>query len=442
MMTTRSPLRRLSKLVLTPVLLLSLFAPAQAQLVVEITRGDVQAVPIAVVPFGWEGQGSTPFDMAGVIDANLKRSGLFEPMPRADMVSRPTTAEGVDFRDWRLLGTDVLVIGRMLQQAGENYEIQFQVFDILRGQQLMGYRTGSDRRSLRSTAHRISDLIYERLTGVPGAFNTRIAYVTVDGNPPNRTHRLIVADSDGENEAVIAESPQPIMSPAWSPDARRLAYVSFEGGQSAVYVQTLRTGDRQRVSARAGINGAPVFSPDGRRIALVLSRETGRPDIYTLDLTTQVLTRLTDSPSIDTEPEWSPDGRSIYFTSDRGGGPQVYRVPADAPGRAQRVTFEGRYNARPRLSSDGKQMAVVHNDGGNFRIALVDLERNTTLVLTDGSLDESPSFAPNGAMLIYATRQGARGVLATVSADGRVRQRLSVRQGQVQEPAWSPLLGP
>jgi TolB protein len=417
-------------------------SPLRAQLVVEITRGDAQAVPIAVVPFGWEGAGGPPFDLAAVIDANLRRTGLFDPMQRGDMVSRPTSAAGVEFRDWRLLGTDVLVIGRMLEQPGDQYEIQFQVFDIVRGQQMMGYRTSSNRRGLRSMAHRISDMIYERLTGVPGAFNTRIAYITVEGNPPNRTHRLIVADSDGENEGVIAESPQPLMSPAWSPDARRLAYVSFEGGQSAIYVQTLRTGDRQRVSARAGINGAPVFSPDGRRLALVLSRETGRPDIYTLDLASQMLTRLTDSAAIDTEPEWSPDGRWIYFTSDRGGGPQIYRAPADAPGRAQRVTFEGRYNARPRLSPDGRSMAVVHNDGGNFRIALVDLERNTTLVLTDGSLDESPSFAPNGATLIYATRAGGRGVLATVSADGRVRQRLTVREGQVQEPAWSPLLGP
>ncbi len=416
--------------------------PVRAQLVVEITRGDVQAVPIAVVPFGWEGTGETPFDLAGVIEANLGRTGLFAPMARRDMVSQPTTTAGVEYRDWRLLGTDVLIIGRLLGQGGEDFEIQFQVFDIVRGQQLMGYRMSANRRGLRGAAHRISDLIYERLTGIPGAFNTRIAYVTVEGTPPNRTHRLIVADSDGENEAVIAESPQPIMSPAWSPDARRIAYVSFEGGQSAIYVQTLRTGDRQRVSARAGINGAPVFSPDGRRLALVLSRETGRPDIYTLDLTSQMLTRLTDSPSIDTEPEWSPDGRWIYFTSDRGGGPQIYRVTADAPGRAQRVTFEGRYNARPRLSADGRRLAVVHNDGGNFRIAVVDLERNTTLVLTDGSLDESPSFAPNGAMLIYATRDAGRGVLATVSADGRVRQRLRVREGQVQEPAWSPLLGP
>lgn len=441
-MSTQTVLSLTTRAALCLLLLALLASPARAQLVVEITRGDVQAVPIAVVPFAWEGEGALPFDLAEVVEANLQRTGLFTPMARRDMVSRPSTTAGVEYRDWRLLGTDVLVIGRLVERTGDDYEIQFQVFDIIRGQQLMGYRTSANRRGLRSAAHRISDMIYERLTGVPGAFNTRIAYVTVDGTPPNRTHRLIIADSDGENEAVVAESTQPIMSPAWSPDARRLAYVSFEGGQSAIYVQTLRTGDRQRVSARAGINGAPVFSPDGRQLALVLSREAGRPDIYTLDLNSQMLTRLTDSPSIDTEPEWSPDGRFIYFTSDRGGGPQIYRVTADAPGRAQRVTFEGRYNARPRLSADGRQLAVVHNDGGNFRIAVVDLERNTTLVLTDGSLDESPSFAPNGAMLIYATREAGRGVLATVSADGRIRQRLRVREGQVQEPAWSPLLGP
>ena len=228
------------------------------------------------------------------------------------------------------------------------------------------------------------------------------------------------------------------MSPAWSPDGRRLAYVSFEGSQSSVYIQTLRTGTRDRVSARAGINGAPVFSPDGRRLALTLSRDQGNLDIYMLDLATQVLTRLTQHSAIDTEAVWAPDGESIYFTSDRAGGPQVYQVPARPGARAQRVTFEGSYNARPRVSPEGDRLAVVHEDRGNYRIALVDPDTGLTQVLSTGQLDESPSFAPNGALIIYATQENGRGVLASVSTDGRIHQQIASVAGQVREPVWSP----
>ncbi len=426
---------------LVAAVVLSYTPQARAQLVIEITRSGVEAMPIAVVPFGWEGSGEAPLDLAELINANLARTGLFDPMDRDDMVFLPTSGDDINFRDWRLLGSDVVVVGQVRPER-DGLRIRFEVFDIVRGEQLLGYRTFATRGTLRATGHQISDMIYERLTGVPGAFNTRIAYVTVDGDAPNLRYRLVVADSDGENEAVVLESRQPIMSPAWSPDGRQLAYVSFEGGQSGVYVQTLRTGDRRQVSAREGINGAPVFSPDGRKLALTLSRGRGNPDIYTLDIASQVLTRLTESASIDTEPDWSPDGQWVYFTSDRGGGPQVYRTSADRPGRAQRITYEGGYNARPRVSPDGESLAVVHLDRGNFRIAMVDIDSGNVRVLSGGSNDESPSFAPNGATLIYATREDGRGVLATVSSDGRVMQRLAVTQGQVQEPAWSPSLSP
>lgn len=422
-------------------LLLAIAPQARAQLVIEITRSGVEAMPIAVVPFGWDGEGDAPMDLAALIGANLSRTGLFDAMDRDDMVFLPTSGDEINFRDWRLLGTDVVVVGQVRPER-DGFRIRFEVFDIVRGEQLLGYRTFATRGTLRATGHQISDMIYERLTGVPGAFNTRIAYVTVDGEAPELRYRLVVADSDGENEAIVLESRQPIMSPAWSPDGRQLAYVSFEGGRSAVYVQTLRTGDRRQVSAREGINGAPVFSPDGRMLALTLSRGRGNPDIYTLDLSSQVLTRLTESASIDTEPDWSPDGRWVYFTSDRGGGPQIYRAPGDRPGRAERVSFEGGYNARPRVSPDGESLAVVHLDRGNFRIAIVDIDSGNVRVLSSGSNDESPSFAPNGATLIYATREGGRGVLATVSTDGRISQRLAVTQGQVQEPVWSPSLSP
>jgi TolB protein len=289
----------------------------------------------------------------------------------------------------------------------------------------------------------VADLIYEKLTGIRGVFSTRIAYVTAARSQGQgkvkSNYRLVVADADGQNVQVMVESAEPIMSPAWSPDGRRIAYVSFEANRSEIYVQDLRSGSRKRVSARPGVNGAPAWSPDGKRLALSLSRQDGNLDIYTLDLGTQVLTRLTNGSAIDTEPAWSLDGQQIYFTSDAAGGPQVYRIAADG-GTPQRVSFEGPYNARPRMAPDGKQFAVVHNDRGNYRIALIDLARSTTEVLSDGRLDESPSFAPNGEMLIFATREGARGVLATVSTNGRIKSRIPELEGDVREPAWSPFV--
>jgi TolB protein len=285
-------------------------------------------------------------------------------------------------------------------------------------------------------------MVFEELTGIPGIFSTRIAYVSEERSGPDaRRFRLIVADADGENPSTIADSPQPLMSPAWSPDGRRLAYVSFEGNQSAIYVQTLRTGTRDRVSARAGVNGAPAFSPDGRQLALTLSQD-GNLDVYTLDLGTQVLRRITENNSIDTEATWSADGRSLFFTSDRAGAPQVYRVEAVPGGRVQRITFEGSYNSRPRLSPDGQRLVIVHRNGANDRVAILDPGTGLLQVLTPGRLDESPSFAPNGATIIYATRDAGRGVLASVSADGRIRQQIAAVAGEVREPVWSPFALP
>lgn len=412
---------------------------ARAALVIEITKGSEDALPIAVVPFGWEGPGSSaPFDVAQVVSNDLERSGRFAPLARDNMLQFPTRGTDIDFQDWRILKTDVVVVGRMLPDGTDNYTLEFQVFDVLRGEQLLGYRMPSSGSALRASAHRIADMIFEKLTGIPGAFSTRIAYVTVENSGDAQRHKLVVADADGENQAVIAESSQPIMSPAWSPDGRKLAYVSFEDRKSAIYVQTLRTGNRQRVSSRAGVNGAPAWSPDGQKLALTLSTEDGNLDIYGLDLRSQVLTQLTFSPAIDTEAEWSPDGQSIYFTSDRSGGPQVYIVPAEGGDRPRRLTFEGNYNARPRVAPDDKLLAVVHNDRGSYRIAVVDTNRRTTQVLTEGRLDESPSFAPNGNTIIYATRDRGEGVLATVSINGRVHQRIASESGDVREPVWSP----
>jgi TolB protein len=419
-------------------LLLLLAVPlAQAELRIEITKGVSEAVPIAVVPFGFEGQGRLPVDLAAVIDGDLAFSGRFAPKDRRDMVSKPTRAEDVKLEDWRLLKTDIVVVGRVRPTGTDRYEIEFHVFDVFRGQPLMAYTLPTSTENLRRSAHRISDMIYERITGVPGIFSTRIAYVTVDRANNRPRYQLWLADADGARPTSIAESVQPIMSPAWSPDGRRIAYVSFETGTSRVFVQELATGRREAVSSAPGINGAPAWSPDGTRLALVLGGVEGNLDIHVLNLATKEVRRVTNGPTIDTEPHWAPDGKSIFFTSDRAGGPQVYQVGLDGA-NPRRITFDGNYNARPRVSPDGEQLAVVHNDRGNYRIALLDLRRGGLRVLSEGRQDESPSFAPNGSMIIYATREGGRGVLAAVSTDGRVRQRIAATEGDVREPVWSP----
>lgn len=410
----------------------------QAELKFEITDFVGKRAPVAVVPFGWEGDAeNAPFDISAVITADLSRSGRFAPIAENDMLQKPTTGIEVDFDDWSILAVEAVVIGKVTQTGANAYSVQFQLFDVFKREQLVGYRMPASRGTMRRVAHRAADMIYEKLTGIPGVFGTKVAYVTAQGRDDDRLFTLVVADADGENEITIMESTDPIMSPAWSPDSRRLAYVSFENNISTIYVQTLRSGNRIKVSSRAGINGAPAFSPDGRKLVLTLGGIDGNLDINILDLATRKVTRLTTNRAIDTEGTWAPDGRAIYFTSDRSGGPQVYRVGVngDSP---ERITFEGSYNARPRLSPDGSKLAMVHLDRGNYRIAVLDLDSRDLLVLSGGSQDESPSFAPNSDSLIYATRQGGNGVLETVSADGLVRQRLASRQGDVREPVWSP----
>lgn len=408
---------------------------AHAQLRLDITEGVRDAVPVAIVPFGGQAEGSTG-DVAAVVANDLQLSGRFKPLERRDMVTRPTTGAAIRFEDWRLLRSDFIVVGRVEPDA-TGLAVTFELFNVQTGQPLLGQRLTTTERGLRATAHRISDLVFERLTGIPGAFSTRIAYVAVEGQAPRKTYRLMVADADGYGPRTITESTEPLMSPAWSPDGQSLAYVSFEGKASAVYVQRLATGERRRVSARLGINGAPAWSPDGSKLALTLSRD-GNLDIYTLDLASQALTRLTTDPAIDTEPEWARDGSSLYFTSDRAGSAQVYRVEAAAGQAAQRLTFTNGYNARPRMSPDGQSLALVTLDRGAYRIATFDLKTRNVRVLTEGRQDEAPSFAPNGAVVIYATRAGARGALAMVSSDGRFQQRLSSDVGDVREPVWSP----
>ena len=414
----------------------SLATSAHAQLRLDITQGVRDAVPIAVVPFGGQAEGG-PNDVAAVIAGDLQLSGRFKPLERRDLVARPTRGEQVRFEDWRLLKSDFLVIGHVAPDAS-GLAVEFELFNVQTGQQLLTKRLVTSERGLRATAHRIADLIFERLTGIPGAFSTRIAYISVDGRPPSQRYRLMVADADGFSPRIVTESSEPIMSPSWSPDGQNLAYVSFEGKASAIYVQRLATGDRRRVSARSGINGAPSWSPDGSRLALTLSRD-GNPEIYVLRVADGSLMRLTQSPAIDTEPVWSPDGANIVFTSDRAGGPQLYTVPASG-GQAQRLTFEGGYNASADFSPDGRRIAMVHRDaGGSYRIAVYELATRMLRVISDGNQDESPSFAPNGSMVLYASG-GGKGTLSMSSVNGRVGQRLRFQEGDVREPAWSPFL--
>jgi len=408
-----------------------------AALTIEITKGVEGAVPIAIVPFGWSaGPGLPPENISAIIAGDLNRSGHFASLPDRDLVSHPTQAAQVQFRNWRMVNVDYLVIGRIQPAAADRYDVQFQLFDVFRGKQVVGYSIPGPKADLRRIAHHISDIIYKEITGERGAFNTRIAYITANGTGKHKTYTLQVADSDGYNPQTILTSHQPLMSPAWSPDARQLAYVSFENKRASIYLQTIATGQRNKIAAFRGINGAPAWSPDGRRLALTLSRD-GNPEIYLMDIASGALTRLTSNAAIDTEPAWMPDGKSLVFTSDRGGTPQLYRMPASG-GPAQRLTYDGNYNAGADVSPDGSKIALVHGAGGNYRIAVLDVATQRLRVLTDGNEDESPSFAPNGSMIIYATDVGNREVLAAVSVDGRFQQRLSLQVGSVREPVWSP----
>jgi TolB protein len=430
------------KTLLAATTLLLLSPAASAQLRIDITSGVTDPIPVATVRFAQDAAAPTAaFDFAEVIQQDLERSGRFRLLPRERMPAAPSRADAVVAADWRGLGTDYVLVGRAAPApaAGQSL-VEFELLNVLTGQRLLSERLTVPATTARNGAHRIADRVHEKILGVRGAFATRIAYVSVDGAPPKQRYQLIVADADGEGARVILESQQPLMSPAWSPDGEWLAYVSFEARSSAVYVQRLRSGERRRVSARRGINGAPAWSPDGARLALTLSGSGGNLDIYLLELASQSLTRLTDDPGIDTEAVWAPDGASIYFTSDRSGGPQVYRIAPAAGERPKRVTFSGNYNARPRISPDGTQLAYVTLEGGGYKVAVQDLAGGGSRVLSKGRFDESPSFAPNGATLIYAGRERGQGTLATVSADGLIAQRLKSDRGEVREPAWGPFL--
>jgi TolB protein len=419
--------------------LLSVCAAAHAQLQIDITRGVSDPVPVAVVPFAPAAAGDGGTDVAAIIERDLASSGRFKAIERRAMAAQPQRAADVDGAAWRAVRADYVVVGRVVAAGSENVSLHFGLVNALTGQKMLEDETITvSGKALRKGAHRIADVIFEKITGVRGAFDTRIAYIAVEGVLPDLRYQLIVADADGENAAVAARGSQPLMSLAWSPDGEWLAYVSFETGVSTVNVQRVRTGELRKVSARNGVNGAPTYSPDGKQLALTLGGSGGNLDIYVLDLATQNLRRITEDPAIDTQPAWSPDGKSLYFMSDRGGAPQIYSVDDKAGAPAHRVSFGVVYAARPRVSPDGKLLALEVQEGSAFHIATLDLASGNITSLSRGALDESPSFAPNGAMLIYAGRERGQGVLATVSVDGQVTARLQSSQGDVREPVWGP----
>ncbi|MEE9559590.1 MAG: Tol-Pal system beta propeller repeat protein TolB [Acidiferrobacterales bacterium] len=409
---------------------------SQAVLTIEITQSAEVGIPVAIVPFGLEGEARPLQNVSEIVAADLARSGRFSVIPKQDYLSTPHTNNDVVFKDWRLLKAEALVIGNQREVSPGKFEVTFRLYDVFRENQLAGFRYTVNVGSLRRVAHQISDIVYEKLTGEPGAFNTRIAYVTREDTPSGLIFRLQVADSDGHNPITVLKSRQPILSPSWSRDGKRLAYVSFESGRSKIYIQNVADQKRQLVADFDGINGAPAWSPDGRRLAMTLSKD-GNAEIYVLDLDTRRLQRLTKNHVIDTEPAWSPDGRAIVFTSDRAGRPQVYRMKANGS-NVERLTFEGRSNARPSYSPDGQMITMVTEIKGRYHIAALQLKGKRFQVLSDTPLDESPSFAPNGRMILYATAVGGKGVLASVSSDGRVRQTYRLEEGDVREPAWSP----
>ena len=411
---------------------------ARAELQIEITSGVRDPIPIAIVPFAPAPPGDGGLDVAGVVQHDLESSGRFRALPRERMPASPVRAEEVAAGGWKSAGSDYVAVGRVVALEGGDLAVDFDLVNALTGARIATQRFSGAPSALRNAAHRVSDVIYQKILGVRGAFATRIAYVAAQGEPPEQRYQMIVADADGANSHLILESRFPLMSPSWSPDGQWLAYVSFETKHSAIYVQRVASGERRQVSARAGVNAAPEWSPDGRKLALTLGGSNGNPDIYILDLATQDLTRITDDPAIDTEPVWAPDGKSLYFTSDRAGSPQIYQIGVAPGAKPRRITFGGTYNARPRVSPDGSQLAMVTLDNGNYRVALADLASGAVRVLSRGRLDESPSFAPNGATLIYTERESSRAALATVSTDGLTGVRLKAPQGEVREPAWGP----
>lgn len=420
---------------LTLTLLLAASLPLRAELLIRITEGVDAALPIAVVPFAESGAIPPGDTLADIVQSDLTMSSEFRTLPAEKMLSLPSQRSEVHFRDWRLLGQRYVLVGQLTRQ-GDRIEARYELFDVNREERILGESAGAPAGNLRTLAHHISDRVYKAITGEPGAFSTQLAYITRENVGDKVRYRLQVSDIDGKRSRVRLESSEPILSPAWSPDGGRLAYVSFETDKPAIYVHELASGKRTKVADFRGLNSAPAWSPDGKSLLMTLSKD-GNADIYRMDLASRDLTKLTDHWAIETEGSYSAGGDEIFFTSDRSGGPQIYRQKGK--GEPRRMTFGSRYNARARPDHKGEFVYYVHQRNSGFHIARTNLESGEETVLTRTESDESPSVSPNGRMLIYATRQGGASVLTVISADGGAAYSLPATEGDVREPAWGPL---